>query len=129
MVYCMQRIHFLLVSMLITALLSACSHLSEFGADSRTRVKDNSEVAKQQFSQGLDVTQGRGTSQDYQQGVRLFEQSAMNGSPKGAYLAGMSYLTRSDERRVGKECRSRRGRACLKRKEHEKIGGDEAQRV
>lgn len=93
MVYCMQRIHFLLVLMLVTALLSACSHLSEFGADSRTRVKDNSEVAKQQFSQGLDVTQGRGTSQDYQQGVRLFEQSAMNGSPKGAYLAGMSYLT------------------------------------
>ncbi|UTW04366.1 SEL1-like repeat protein [Amphritea atlantica] len=89
----MKRITLLVALTLYAALLSGCNGFPGSAMSSGDRVKDNPEVAKQQFGQGLAVTQGRGASQDYQQGVRLFEQSALNGSPEGAYLAGMSYLT------------------------------------
>ncbi|WP_299205466.1 tetratricopeptide repeat protein [uncultured Amphritea sp.] len=83
----------LLVIAVVVALLSGCSSFPDFGADLATRVQNNPDMAKQQFSQGLDVTQGRGTTQDYQQGVELFKDAALNGSSEGAYMAGMSYLT------------------------------------
>jgi TPR repeat protein len=73
----------------ILVVLTGCSSLQ--GVD--VSVKDNPQLAKQKFRAGLDVTQGKGTEQDYKEGVELFKDAARNGSAKGAYLAGMSYLT------------------------------------
>lgn len=83
----------LLVTAVVVILLSGCGSFPGLGAGSAPPVQNNPEVAKQQYAQGLDVTQGRGTAQDYQQGVELFKDAALNGSAEGAYMAGMSYLT------------------------------------
>ncbi len=83
----------LLVTAVVVTLLSGCGSFPGFGAGSPPLVQNNPEVAKQQFTQGLDVTQGRGVTQDYQHGVELFKDAALNGSAEGAYMAGMSYLS------------------------------------
>ena len=79
---------FLAVTCILT-LLAGCSSLPGF----EPSVEDNPQAARQKFTEGLDVTQGKGVEQDYYAGVGLFKEAALNGSAKGAYLAGMSYLT------------------------------------
>ncbi|MBN0989497.1 tetratricopeptide repeat protein [Amphritea pacifica] len=88
MVYDLKRTDSWLAVLVVAMLLPGCATFTDLAG-----VKDNPQAAKQTFSQGLDVTQGRGTEQDYRQGVTLFREAAMNGSAEGAYMAGMSYLT------------------------------------